>query len=822
MWNPAIADITLLALGTCAPQISLAVIDAVRRLGKTGGQGERGSRSYDLGAGTIIGGAAFNIFPILAVCVLVPPAGTVKRISDVGLFLVEFLWSLWAYVWLYIVLQVWTPGEVTIAEAVMTVLQLPLLMLHAYAQEQRWPFIALPLSPPTSQPPTASSEAVAATAGAASSAMQEGVESATVRSASFTDNGMADRVVAGSGAAVSGLHGDLSPGVASGPAMEGHAALGDFSTPSRSRRRRRSSEHDRSSRRSSGGGGGEGGMGRGSRRQSLSSQAEDREWDDAEEDEEVGRGRRSSGQAFQQGDVEVLPQPDSHAQLIASRHSHGSDGSSGGTKGVSFGMRWRQQIVLSMMLHPSDYNDLTAQGSMHPSHEQPAARKAQPVAARVRRVVVQAVCFLWKALCAVLIPPPDALHGYPAFITSILVITLIAALVVELASLFGCVTGVNSFVVSITLLATGTSIPDLIASVVAADHLPTADSAIANINARRRFALNSSQLSAFRSLQHFDNAARCFRGVLQQHACISVRFVSAASLLLFRMPLHSFVLCSSSPLLQEVSPPPTPLECATAAVHPSPCAARVLLACMRVLRTPPPLPRTPFSSHILPPLRLSCLPIPQPRAWRQGTCLRRASRGGAQGELLWGRAWEAAAGRLGSPSATSAQRPTDEYHSASPSRSFRMPHSTPKPPILLRALLASTNGRRFAWRTLVKGTWGAEAAAEVQRGASGSRGVWGGAQLLHCTHQYLNSTQLSLGVAPQPHSGVVVESGWKWWWRVVGSGGGEWLEVVVESGWNWWWRVVVSGGGEWWGVVGSGGEWWWRVVGNGDGAAVGG
>ncbi|CAI5517150.1 unnamed protein product [Closterium sp. Naga37s-1] len=479
MWNPAIADITLLALGTCAPQISLAVIDAVRRLGKTGGQ--------DLGAGTIIGGAAFNIFPILAVCVLVPPTGTLKRISDVGLFLVEFLWSLWAYVWLYIVLQVWTPGEVTIAEAVITVLQLPLLMLHAYAQEQRWPFISLPLTPPTSQPLTASSEAVAATAGAASSAMQEGAQRATVRSASFKENAMAGGVVAGSGAAVPGLLGDLSPGVASGPAMEGHAALGDFSTPSSSRRRRRSSERERSSRRSSGGGGGEGGMGRGSsRRHSLSSQAEDREWDDVEEDEEVGRGRRNSGQGFQQGDVEALPQPDSLAQLIASRHSHGSDGSSssGGTKGVSLGMRWRQQIVLSMMLHPSDYNALTAQSSMHPSHEQPAAQKARPVAARVRRVVVHAVCFLWKALCALLIPPPDALHGYPAFITSILVITLIAALVVELASLFGCVTGVNSFVVSITLLATGTSIPDLIASVVAADHLPTADSAIANINAR--------------------------------------------------------------------------------------------------------------------------------------------------------------------------------------------------------------------------------------------------------------------------------------------------------------------------------------------------
>lgn len=33
IWNPVIADITLLALGTSAPQISLAIIDAVQQLG---------------------------------------------------------------------------------------------------------------------------------------------------------------------------------------------------------------------------------------------------------------------------------------------------------------------------------------------------------------------------------------------------------------------------------------------------------------------------------------------------------------------------------------------------------------------------------------------------------------------------------------------------------------------------------------------------------------------------------------------------------------------------------------------------------------------
>lgn len=34
IWNPTIADITLLALGTSAPPISLAIISALQQLGK--------------------------------------------------------------------------------------------------------------------------------------------------------------------------------------------------------------------------------------------------------------------------------------------------------------------------------------------------------------------------------------------------------------------------------------------------------------------------------------------------------------------------------------------------------------------------------------------------------------------------------------------------------------------------------------------------------------------------------------------------------------------------------------------------------------------
>ena len=39
VWNQTIADITLLALGTSAPQISLSIVDAIKQLGKDDGQG---------------------------------------------------------------------------------------------------------------------------------------------------------------------------------------------------------------------------------------------------------------------------------------------------------------------------------------------------------------------------------------------------------------------------------------------------------------------------------------------------------------------------------------------------------------------------------------------------------------------------------------------------------------------------------------------------------------------------------------------------------------------------------------------------------------
>jgi magnesium/proton exchanger len=59
-----------------------------------------------LGPGTLVGSAAFDLFPIHAVCVVIPKAGELKKIADLGVWIVELFWSFWAYFWLYIILEV--------------------------------------------------------------------------------------------------------------------------------------------------------------------------------------------------------------------------------------------------------------------------------------------------------------------------------------------------------------------------------------------------------------------------------------------------------------------------------------------------------------------------------------------------------------------------------------------------------------------------------------------------------------------------------------------------------------------------------------------
>ncbi len=61
VWNPTIANLTLMALGSSAPEILLSIIETLQTLGVKPGE---------LGPSTIVGSAAFNLLVISAVSIM--------------------------------------------------------------------------------------------------------------------------------------------------------------------------------------------------------------------------------------------------------------------------------------------------------------------------------------------------------------------------------------------------------------------------------------------------------------------------------------------------------------------------------------------------------------------------------------------------------------------------------------------------------------------------------------------------------------------------------------------------------------------------------
>merc|ERR1711936_562410 len=128
VWNATVANLTLMALGSSAPEILLSIIEII------GNNFEAG----ELGPGTIVGSAAFNLMAISAVCVYGIPNGETRRIDQIGVFGVTASFSIFAYLWLVIVLKGITPNVIDVWEAVLTFIFFPVLVLVAYAVDKRW------------------------------------------------------------------------------------------------------------------------------------------------------------------------------------------------------------------------------------------------------------------------------------------------------------------------------------------------------------------------------------------------------------------------------------------------------------------------------------------------------------------------------------------------------------------------------------------------------------------------------------------------------------------------------------------------------------
>lgn len=103
VWNETVANLTLMAFGSSSPEILLSIIEIIGKNFQAG----------DLGPGTIVGSAAFNLFIIIGVCVMIIPTGESRKIKHLRVFIVTASCSVFAYIWLYLILCYFSPVSIS-------------------------------------------------------------------------------------------------------------------------------------------------------------------------------------------------------------------------------------------------------------------------------------------------------------------------------------------------------------------------------------------------------------------------------------------------------------------------------------------------------------------------------------------------------------------------------------------------------------------------------------------------------------------------------------------------------------------------------------
>mmetsp|Transcript_56499 Transcript_56499/g.123823 ORF Transcript_56499/g.123823 Transcript_56499/m.123823 type:complete len:851 (+) Transcript_56499:48-2600(+) len=127
VWNDTVANLTLMALGSSAPEILLSVIELMSNKFYSGA----------LGPSTIVGSAAFNLMGITAICVIALPPGENRVIKGMAVFGTTAVASVFAYLWLLVILVVISEDRVEIWEGVLTFLFFPMLVIFSFAADKQ-------------------------------------------------------------------------------------------------------------------------------------------------------------------------------------------------------------------------------------------------------------------------------------------------------------------------------------------------------------------------------------------------------------------------------------------------------------------------------------------------------------------------------------------------------------------------------------------------------------------------------------------------------------------------------------------------------------
>lgn len=125
VWNPRLANVALLALGSAAPEIFLSFFSTVLNIE---------SIPNELGPMVLIGSGAFNLLVVTGISILA--VSEIKKVFRLNVFIVTAAFATFAYVWLFLVLVVFSPAYIEFWEAMSTLLLYPLLLFFVWATEK--------------------------------------------------------------------------------------------------------------------------------------------------------------------------------------------------------------------------------------------------------------------------------------------------------------------------------------------------------------------------------------------------------------------------------------------------------------------------------------------------------------------------------------------------------------------------------------------------------------------------------------------------------------------------------------------------------------
>lgn len=426
VWNDTVANLSLLALGSSAPEIALVTVEVLKNRFFVG----------KLGVATIIGSGAFNLLVIVAVCVVVIPSAEVRLIQNYPAFLITAIFSVLAYMWLGFILVTNTTDTVDIWESIVTFAFLPLLIYVSYKVDigdlnRFFPQRLLSFltdDTPTEEAPTGI-EPSASFAFAAETMQLQGSSERQI-----LEVNVILREAPCTGVVSCSYHTEELCAVQSYDfeAAEGRLEFAEGVTE-----------------------------------QSIKLEI-------------PARGAHRIARDF----LVILDDVDGMVKFDPNDDG-GSESAICTVKIDPVAPSLTGKRKLMRLVDAACNIDQLRLGTHDWIEQFPAAvycngSRDEQRSASLSDWCWHILCLPWNLLFA-FVPPPRYYNGWVCFFSSLIFLFLVAATLTDLAELFGCVVEVPDIVTAVTFVAVGTSVPDLFASLAAARMEPTADASVVNV-----------------------------------------------------------------------------------------------------------------------------------------------------------------------------------------------------------------------------------------------------------------------------------------------------------------------------------------------------